>query len=117
MTGNKSPVKGTQLWQNKSLKLVLATPHTIINDLRQRIFPQGHFAFLIVDEFHHAHKKYPYVPIALAAYKAGALILSLSATAEDLEALKNCFVTKIVKAEISMPQKISPTSEKKHPSG
>ncbi len=112
MTGSKLPEKRAKVWQEfveHQGKIVIATPHTIINDIKCGLFPLGYFSLLIIDEFHHAHKKYPYVPLALAAYKAGSLILSLSATAKDLEALKNCFVGKIVNVVINMPPKIVKT--------
>ena len=41
MTGNKPPAKRVSLWQDPNIKLVLATPQTIMNDLRQGIFPRG----------------------------------------------------------------------------
>lgn len=105
MTGNKTATRRAKLWQDKSLKLVLATPQTIMSDLKRKTFPKGHFALLTIDEFHHAHGKYDYVSIAKAAHKAGAVILSLSATGEDELAKANCYVVKTIKADIIMPKK------------
>ena len=110
MTGNKSPLKRTMLWHDDNPKLVFATPHVIMNDINKKIYPFGYFPLLVIDEFHHAHYHYPFVPLAERANRGGAIICSLSATADDLFALKNCFVTKIVKADIKMPKKISCTT-------
>ncbi len=110
MTGNKTPKNRAKLWQDRSFKLVLATPQTILSDLKNKTFPTGHFALLIIDEFHHAHGRYAYVAIARAANKAGSLILSLSATGKDELAKANCYVTKTIRADIKMPTKDFVTS-------
>lgn len=109
MTGNQSPLKRARLWHDNNPKFVLATPHVIMNDINKKIYPFGYFPLLIIDEFHHAHKNYPFVPLAERANRGRAIIFSLSATADDLLALKNCFVNKIVKADIKMPKKIPST--------
>lgn len=110
MTGNLSPANRCHQWQEKNFQLVIATPQTILKDLERNCFPRGYFRFLVIDEFHHAHHRYAYVPLAEKAHRAGVTILSLSATADDLLALKNCFVDRVIKANIKMPRKVMLTA-------
>jgi ERCC4-related helicase len=79
-TGEISPVKRTNLWENS--KIIVSTPQVIENDLLSKRIKLDNFGLIIFDEAHHAVGEYSYVFIS-EMYKQQAkdrLILGITAS-------------------------------------
>jgi Fanconi anemia group M protein len=80
LTGGINPKKRSKLW--KDAIVVLATPQTIMNDLKQGLISLEDVCLLIIDECHRSVKNYAYVFVAKEYIKQAKkqLIIGLTAS-------------------------------------
>ncbi|MFN5062385.1 MAG: DHH family phosphoesterase, partial [Pseudomonadota bacterium] len=77
---NTTPEKRKSLYETTRPQLIVSTPHTLANDIREGIFKLPKDGLLIVDEAHHATGDYPAVPLIEHARQQSTRILALTAT-------------------------------------
>jgi ERCC4-related helicase len=64
VTGKISPSTRKMVWDNKTIKLIFATPEVIRNDLNESRLNLKEFGLIVVDEAHRAIKDYAYTLIS-----------------------------------------------------
>ena len=64
VTGKISPSTRKMIWDNKSIKLIFATPEVIRNDLNESRLNLKDFGLIVFDEAHRAIKEYAYTLIS-----------------------------------------------------
>ena len=64
VTGKISPSTRKMIWDNKSIKLIFATPEVIRNDLNESRLNLKDFGLIVFDEAHRAIKDYAYTLIS-----------------------------------------------------
>jgi ERCC4-related helicase len=64
VTGKISPSTRKMTWDNKSIKLIFATPEVIRNDLNESRLNLKDFGLIVFDEAHRAIKEYAYTLIS-----------------------------------------------------
>jgi len=64
VTGKNLPQTRTVVWNGKEIRLVLATPEVVKNDLAENRLSLDEFSLLVFDEAHRAVKDYAYTSIA-----------------------------------------------------
>lgn len=64
VTGKISPSTRKMIWDNKSIKLIFATPEVIRNDLNELRLNLKDFGLIVFDEAHRAIKEYAYTLIS-----------------------------------------------------
>jgi len=99
-TGDKKLEKRIELFNKEEVKVVVATPQTILNDLNKNEISLNNFSLVVFDEAHRAVGNYDYVLIAKEAFKKGLQIIGLTASpGSDKEKVKeilnNLFIEKI----------------------
>ncbi|MBI1755390.1 DEAD/DEAH box helicase family protein [Candidatus Azambacteria bacterium] len=93
-------------WNAEGVKIIFATPHKFLADKEALL---SGFSLVVLDESHHARKKYPYVEIAEAAFRTGVPTLSLTASPGDnekeIEEMKSaCHSTRFVPIRLKTPE-------------
>lgn len=64
VTGKISPSTRKMIWDNKTIKLIFATPEVIRNDLKESRLNLKDFGLIVFDEAHRAIKDYAYTLIS-----------------------------------------------------
>ncbi|MFH1098713.1 MAG: DEAD/DEAH box helicase [Candidatus Uhrbacteria bacterium] len=64
----------------KSGRILIATPHATANDIRRGLIDLSTFGLVVIDECHHAARRYPAIDVAAAAHKHGIRVLGLTAS-------------------------------------
>ena len=64
VTGKISPSTRKMIWDNKTIKLIFATPEVIRNDLNESRLNLNDFGLIVFDEAHRAIKDYAYTLIS-----------------------------------------------------
>jgi Fanconi anemia group M protein len=64
VTGKNLPQTRTAIWNRKEIRLILATPEVVKNDLAENRLSLDEFSLLVFDEAHRAVKDYAYTSIA-----------------------------------------------------
>ena len=64
VTGKISPSTRKMIWDNKTIKLIFATPEVIRNDLNESSLNLNDFGLIVFDEAHRAIKDYAYTLIS-----------------------------------------------------
>jgi ERCC4-related helicase len=64
VTGKISPSTRKMIWDNKTIKLIFATPEVIRNDLKESHLNLKDFGLIVFDEAHRAIKDYAYTLIS-----------------------------------------------------
>ena len=82
VTGKVSPLMRKIIWDNKTLKLIFATPEVIRNDLSESRLNLKDFGLIIFDEAHRAIKDYAYTLISkkYIEQSSNPLILAMTAS-------------------------------------
>jgi ERCC4-related helicase len=82
VTGKVSPSMRKLIWNNKTIKLIFATPEVIRNDLSESRLNLKDFGLIIFDEAHRAIKDYAYTLISkrYMEQSSNPLILALTAS-------------------------------------
>ena len=82
VTGKVSPSMRKMIWDNKTIKLIFATPEVIRNDLSESRLNLKDFGLVIFDEAHRAIKDYAYTLISkrYIEQSSNPLILALTAS-------------------------------------
>ncbi len=99
-TGDKKLEKRRAIFEKEEVKVIVATPQTILNDLSKGEVSLKDFSLVIFDEAHRAVGNYDYVLIAKEAFKRGLQIIGLTASPGSekekvKEILNNLFIEKI----------------------
>ncbi len=99
-TGDLKIEKREEILKDENIKVIVATPQTVFNDLSKNFFSINNFSLVIFDEAHRAVGNYDYVWIAKEAFNVRAQILGLTASPggnkeKVREILNNLFVEKI----------------------
>ncbi|HEX5185570.1 MAG TPA: helicase-related protein [Nitrososphaeraceae archaeon] len=81
VTGKVSPSRRKTVWDNKSLKLIFATPEVIRNDLNESRLTLKEFGLIIFDEAHRAIKDYAYTLISKKYMEQSSYPIILAMTA------------------------------------
>jgi len=82
LTGKVSPSMRKRIWDNKTIKLIFATPEVIRNDLNEFRLNLKDFGLVIFDEAHRAIKDYAYTLISkkYMEQSSNPLILAMTAS-------------------------------------
>ena len=82
VTGKVSPSMRKRIWENKTIKLIFATPEVIRNDLNEFRLNLKDFGLVIFDEAHRAIKDYAYTLISkkYMEQSSNPLILAMTAS-------------------------------------
>ncbi len=82
LTGKVSPSMRKRIWDNKTIKLIFATPEVIRNDLNEFRLNLKDFGLVIFDEAHRAIKDYAYTLISkkFMEQSSNPLILAMTAS-------------------------------------
>jgi len=81
VTGKVSPSMRKTVWDNKTLKLIFATPEVIRNDLNESRLTLKEFGLIIFDEAHRAIKDYAYTLISKKYMEQSSYPIILAMTA------------------------------------
>ncbi len=80
ITGEMHPNDRLHLYADKKIKVIIATPQTINNDLNEQPALFSGFGCIVIDECHRAVGKYAYTHVAKHAKENGLLIIGLTAS-------------------------------------
>jgi ATP-dependent DNA helicase MPH1 len=75
-----SPKQRGAIWRDGNHQFITAVPHVIERDINAGSLVLRPTDLIVVDEAHHARKKYPFAPVVTNARERGARVLMLSAT-------------------------------------
>ncbi|MGE0242782.1 MAG: helicase-related protein [Nitrososphaeraceae archaeon] len=81
VTGKVSPIMRKTIWDDKTLKLIFATPEVIRNDLNESRLNLKEFGLIIFDEAHRAIKDYAYTLISKKYMEQSSYPIILAMTA------------------------------------
>ncbi len=97
-------------WNNPNHRIIFATAHILLNDIKRAKVKLNDFDLIVLDEFQKSRGNFPYVPIARLAHKAEVKILGLSAspggTLNIIEKIKkSCYLKNVRRIDIPVPPK------------
>ena len=100
-----------RIWNDPADRIVFATPHVVMEDIRKGLFGFQDFQIVVFDEMHRATGDYPYVPLAKLVNENGLQIFGLTASPGwKLEKVgpvrNNLFLNKFFEVNVETPKKI-----------